>query len=596
MQIASFYLILPHPNFAFLAVLNKYYHRMVRTVPLPADLLPLDFGIENLDCPVHGNIVVNLKENETMRVNSMILALHSPVFQDMFYNLGLVSVDMDDFTAENVREFFRALYSGRLELSKDNFRNMNKIATAFKSKWLISKCTIFFYEELNQSIQVLEQENRIGDLIWTLEWLFNESLFVKKNTKNEDLLEFVAEKFSHLTENVLQAFVGTVLLDFNSVCLDKLHWLIRITDKHMTILAEVLKENLRLLEKGGLDENTRYLLENIDFVRCYKVDPILYYEEVFDILFRNLDKLERKDVDMVIQLSRKTSKEAYSSTDKNAAKDEQSYQNEGPGEKSDLVLDIFSEHNLDNLAKIENDETYKTELDRLGNMTELKNMYMLFEALFKVEEYCGDNFNRSIIENLVMLKARRGFSCVQPEFIRDLASYYTYGPLNELMNCEELVSRKSCRRISSNLSYRIKDFFTMETYHHFGFLHQDAEHRCESCDYSGLFGFILKVCPSTHENPDSFNIQLVADVEKGLLEGGIGQGFCHHHDLVKHDRIHITFETIYIYTLDSFKEHYFNFKSWDKRPNVLDGRFLWGKDEFSADDMIRLIVHLELQS
>ena len=457
MQIASFYLILPHPNFA----LNKYYHRMVRTVPLPADLLPLDFGIENLDCPVHGNIVVNLKDNETMRVSSMILGLHSPVFQDMFYNLGLVSVDMDDFTTENVREFFRALYSGRLELSKDNFREMNKISAAFKSKWLISKCKIFFYEELNRSIQIIEQEGRIGDLVWTLEWLFNESLSVKKNTKNEDLLEFVAEKFVDLAENVLEAFVRNVLLDFNSVCLDKLHWLIRITDKNITIIAKVLKENLRLLEIGGLDENTRYLLENIDFVKCYKVDPILYYEEVFDILFRNLDKLERKDANMVIQLSRKTSKEAYSSSDSNAAKDEQSSQNEGSGEKSDLVLDIFSELNLDNLAKIENDEMYKTELDRLGNMTELKNMYMLFEALFKVEGYCADNLNRSIIENLVMLKARRGFCYVHPEFIRDLASYYTCGPLNELnelMNCEELVSRKSCRRIFADQSYRIEDF------------------------------------------------------------------------------------------------------------------------------------------
>ena len=303
-----------------------------------------------------------------------------------------------------------------------------------------------------------------------------------------------------------------MLLDFNSFCLDKLHWLIQITDKNITIIAKVLKENLRLLEIGGLDENTRYLLENIDFVKCYQADPIIYYEEVFDILFRNLDKLERKDVDMVIQLSRKTSKEAYSSTDKNAAKDEQSSQNEGPEGKSDLVLDIFSELNLDNLIEIENDEMYKTELDRLGNMTELKNMYMLFEALFKVEGYCGANLNRSIIENIVMLKARRGFSCVHPEFIRDLTTCYScssLNELNELMNCEELVSRKSCRRIFADQSYRIKDFFTPETYHIFGFLHPEhrCEHRCESCDYSGLFGFVLKVCPSTYENPDSFNIQ-----------------------------------------------------------------------------------------
>ena len=272
--------------------LNKYYHRMVRTVPLPADLLPLDFGIENLDCPVHGNIVVNLKDNETMRVNSMILALHSPVFQDMFYNLGLVSVDMDDFTTENVREFFRALYSGRLELSKDNFREMNKIAVAFKSKWLISKCNIFFYEELNRSIQVLEQEDRIGDLVWTLEWLFNESLFAKKNNKNEDLLEFVAEKFVDLPENVLDAFVRSVLLDFNSVCLDKLHWLILVANKNTVILAKVLKENFMHLEIRGFDRNTRHLLENIDFVKCYKVDRVLYYEEIFDVLFESLDKLE----------------------------------------------------------------------------------------------------------------------------------------------------------------------------------------------------------------------------------------------------------------------------------------------------------------
>ena len=106
----------------------------------------------------------------------------------------------------------------------------------------------------------------------------------------------------------------------------------------------------------------------------------------------------------------------------------------------------------------------------------------------------------------------------------------------------------------------------------------------------------MKVCPSTYENPDSFNIQLVAEIKKEMLEGRIDQGFCHHHDLVRHDRIHITFEIIDRPTRDSCKEHYFNFRSLDKRPYVGDGCFLWGEDEFSADDIIRLIVHLELQS
>ena len=53
----------------------------------PKVVVPADFGIENLYCDLHGNVVLNLKDGQEMRVNSMILSLNSSVFDKQHLKL-----------------------------------------------------------------------------------------------------------------------------------------------------------------------------------------------------------------------------------------------------------------------------------------------------------------------------------------------------------------------------------------------------------------------------------------------------------------------------------------------------------------------------
>ena len=64
---------------------------------VPKVEVPTDFGIENLHCQFHGNVLVKLAGEETMRANSVILSFHSSVFVHLFSELKQSTLEMDEF-------------------------------------------------------------------------------------------------------------------------------------------------------------------------------------------------------------------------------------------------------------------------------------------------------------------------------------------------------------------------------------------------------------------------------------------------------------------------------------------------------------------
>ena len=53
----------------------------------PRIRVPANFGKEHINSPVHGNLVLKLKDGEVIKTNSMIMSLNSPVIENLTTNL-----------------------------------------------------------------------------------------------------------------------------------------------------------------------------------------------------------------------------------------------------------------------------------------------------------------------------------------------------------------------------------------------------------------------------------------------------------------------------------------------------------------------------
>ena len=60
----------------------------------PRFKVPFNFGKEHINSPVHGNLVLKLKDGQEIRTNSMIMSLNSPVIDDLTTNLFQVRLDI----------------------------------------------------------------------------------------------------------------------------------------------------------------------------------------------------------------------------------------------------------------------------------------------------------------------------------------------------------------------------------------------------------------------------------------------------------------------------------------------------------------------
>ena len=477
--------------------------------------LPADFGIENLDCPVHGNIEVNLMDNQKMKANSMILGVHSPVFQNMFFNLGLTTVDAVDFSPDIVRVFLGSLYSGRVEITKENFRELNKIATVFKVEWFTRKCMTFYDDFIDEDFY--DNHDQLIDFYPLMRWMVDEALNV---TTNVQLLEIVVEKFLKISDrnhDLAADFVLHYLDDFSGASLDKLDIMIKMCGDKVSSLVSILHSSIYKIGEKGLSPNSRYLLEHIDLVKCRTVAQELC-DKIFDILTEGIDKLAGPDAKFVAQLLRSSLKSSFSSNSKRIKVSSEEKGAEISSLSEPNLYEVFLNVLLDDkyLREVENkasqlphDEDLSFVLDALSDSKDITDMYMVFEGL-EMSSATFNHFNYfydlpdDIVDKLVLLKARRGFSYIHPGFFENRSFTYFPSALNKLLECSDLVSSRNSARIAAEKSVNLNTFFSKETLHSFRYKRQKCLHLSDlDC------GFIIKVTPGTVANPELFNIQLV---------------------------------------------------------------------------------------
>ena len=152
--------------------------------------LPLNFGLHLLDSPTHSNITLATSEGETARASSVILALNSPVMDHMTSELHLTSIDMKEFSKEAVMVFIKALYSGdTTSISRQTFRDVNKMAHVFEVCWLVARCEEVFKEIADKMLVPCWPD---------LLFLFEEAAFIISKRKCYKLKEIALKRIQAL--------------------------------------------------------------------------------------------------------------------------------------------------------------------------------------------------------------------------------------------------------------------------------------------------------------------------------------------------------------------------------------------------------------
>ena len=239
----------------------------------PKVTVPLDFGIENLHCEFHGNVVLKLQGGEEKRANSLILSYHSSVFVHLFLELHQTELEVKDFAGEAVKRFLGALYSGEILLEKDLFRDVNKLCHVFKVEWLAGRCGDYF-------TSLVEGVSPSSDY-QTLLFLFEEARFCSRVMKCNKFLDLVLEKICSL-ENRAEIFVEPYMRNYYELETSQLDLMLQITRSNPVFLLKIMKKNLEIRGKI-FDEASCYLLQNVDLSKCISEDEASF-EELFDVL------------------------------------------------------------------------------------------------------------------------------------------------------------------------------------------------------------------------------------------------------------------------------------------------------------------------
>ena len=249
---------------------------------IPRVQVPMDFGIQYLGSPAHSNLKFLLGSGEELLANSMIVSYNSPVVDRMATQLFQSTIEVEEFSKDAVQCFLEASYSGIIKnISKLNFRDVNKMAYAFEVTWLIERCFGYF-----QSLTDEVTENDFD----CQRYIFDEAMFILEKLKQRNFIEAVIKKFTSL-ESFIQYFATQYLINLSSCPLQSLDMIMEMTGKQEHTLVEVLCKNFEL-NKSSIDSNSRHILENLNFAACQEIHKGLYEK-----LFKQLEEIQNPTKD-----------------------------------------------------------------------------------------------------------------------------------------------------------------------------------------------------------------------------------------------------------------------------------------------------------
>ena len=484
----------------------------------PKVTVPLDFGIENLHCEFHGNVVLKLQGGEEKRANSLILSYHSSVFVHLFLELHQTELEVEDFAGEAVKRFLGALYSGEILLEKDLFRDVNKLCHVFKVEWLAGRCGDYFTSLVGGVSPSSDYQ--------TLLFLFEEARFCSRVMKCNKFLDLVLEKICSLV-NRAEIFVEPYMRNYCELETSKLDLMLQITRSNPVFLLKIMKKNLES-EGKIFDEASRYLLQNVDLCKCISEDEASF-EELFDVL-DNATQSSDSDALFVSKLYIKSVKEFKKTVSLSSSS------------LSKAVLSLLPQHTTEIPNIFCSYETFRglstqEYFDAAKESPLVLNLYMLIEGF----QLCRLFVTPDMVHKMEIIRRKRGWSRISPEFLESLSPGATVNASTIKEHGNDLTSKEECvrrvgrvvgpnKKILSWNSCTIKNLFEAPQYYAFNFKHPNTT----NCHLPGKCGFILKFTPNMKSGqPHKFKVDICFDQEE------YPEGLHIHPEVVKAAKIHL---------------------------------------------------------
>ena len=449
---------------------------------IPKVQVPMNFGVQYLGSPLHSNLKFRAKDDEELLANSMIISFNSPVIEDLVTNLFQSVIEVEEYSRDVVQCFLEAAYSGEVKnITKANFRDINKMGHVFEVSWIVDRCYDYF-KSLLEAVKVHDYDLQV--------FIFEEAMFLFTKLKKRNYLDLVINSFTSLvccTKN----FVTNYLIDL-SVCptivLDVIIEL--VGDEQEDILIRVLVNNLEE-KKCIIDDNTRHVLRGLSF-KLSKPSQELVYRKLIGLL-ECVDSPTKDDYKILAGLLKQYNQALFS--EKIVVMPQVSLPN------------LF--HSFNPFSDINDPDCL---IDFLQHSKIVNNGYTLLDAILswqfdkrhdkkfpflEVPDSLVNYFHSSITS--------RGWSPLPHQYI-EYCKRDGFGNLaSQILKNQDNITYTQYNRITSINEYFPEDFFAKD--HDIKFKFKLKSH--EDCHVEGECGFILRVTAASGEDDDSFNIQLV---------------------------------------------------------------------------------------
>eukprot|EP00116_Pleurobrachia_bachei_P004892 sb/3465154/ len=223
--------------------------------------VPLNFGRHLLKLTRFNDFVLTASGGVELKGNSMILSFNSPVIMDLVSQQGCMAVDFEEFGEDTVRAVLLSCYTGTATITRENFREINKIAIALKIEWLRECCLKFF----RGICKVAKAEV-------DLQWLFLEAEYVVREANDCSLAEALSGSLSRETKSAFMKKFAPLSITNSSVSSATTCLTISLTD---TFVALVESLNERVTEAGNLQitATDRRILTSDNLVAYRSSDP-----------------------------------------------------------------------------------------------------------------------------------------------------------------------------------------------------------------------------------------------------------------------------------------------------------------------------------
>ena len=460
---------------------------------IPKVAAPMDFGIEYLASPSHGNLKFLFLEEEELLANSAIMSFNSPVIKKMTVEDGRTTVDVQEFSKDAVQCFLKASYTGSLgTLSPELFRDVNKIAHVFEVTWLVARC----FECFEWMVEVVHETDFTSQL-----YVFDEAMFILDQLKNKNYLDLVMKKFNS-QPTLTESFVTNYLKDISQCSERIMDVIMDLTNNQDHILVKVLLNNLKM-DNSSLHPNSRRILERLDLKNHSSA-----HESRFNELLEMLEDIEnpsKEDYRLIMRILRRSSLKVKPIEKKHHSQ----YQVPLPNLFLEFNFNQFKDtKSLNELATflITSPQVTSSLLFRDAMETWIVEKYRSARASTLVPTASISRFVEIFEEHMM----RRKWKPLPEDYI--MVKYYTSPDLRNLkdkmLGSKILTSNMGYHRVTSTLDYTPEELFSVD--HDIKF--RLTESSANNCKSAGYCGFILRVKAATGNYDDSFDIKFVTDL------------------------------------------------------------------------------------